>query len=170
MKKLKEKQFYQNGEFYSIIEDILDNDKFKELKLIRHHGITRFNHSLRVSYYTFLITKKLKLNYAQATRAALLHDFFFDELKDEKMKVSLKKHPEIALENSRKYFEISDLQADIIVKHMFPITKELPKYKESVIVDIIDDVSSVYERTYSINTEFQTALNFILIVILLKIR
>ncbi|MBP3841147.1 MAG: HD domain-containing protein [Bacilli bacterium] len=170
MKKLKEEHFYKNEEFYSIIEDILNNDKFNELKLVRHHGITRFNHSLRVSYYTYLTTKKLNLNYVEATRAALLHDFFTDELKGEKMKVALRRHPFIALENSKKYFEISDLQADIIVKHMFPVTKELPKYKESFIVDIIDDISSVYERTYSINTEFQAALNFILIAILLRIR
>ena len=169
MKKLKEEQFYQNEEFYSIISDIIDHDKFCETKNIRHHGITRYNHSLRVAYYTYLVTKKLRLNYIEATRAALLHDFFTTELSDENMKTSLKEHPRVALENSKKYFEISDLQADIIVKHMFPVTKSLPKYKESVIVDIIDDVSSVYERTYSLSNEFQAAANFILIVLLLKI-
>lgn len=170
MKNLKEEQFYQNEEFYSIIKDILVNEEFNRLKTIRHHGITRFNHSLRVSYYTFLTTKKLKLNYIEATRAALLHDFFTDELKNEKMKVSLKMHPQVALENSRRYFDISELQADIIVKHMYPVTKELPKYKESAIVDIIDDVASVYERTYSLSNEFQAAVNFIFIILLLKLR
>ena len=170
MKNLKEEKFYEDDEFYSIIEDILGNTHFNKLKTIRHHGITRFNHSLRVSYYTFKTTKKLGLNYVEATRAALLHDFFTDEVKEQKMSDALKNHPSVALMNAKKYFDISDLQADIIVKHMFPVTKELPKYKESWIVDVIDDVSSVYERTYSLNSEFQAALNFIFIILLIKIR
>lgn len=170
MKKLKEDVFYENEEFYSLISDILDNKHFNELKNIRHHGITRFNHSLRVSYYTYLTTKKLGLNYEESTRAALLHDFFTDEVCNQKMSNALKNHPKVALENSKKNFNLSKLQEDIIVKHMFPVTRELPKYKESWIVDVIDDIASIYERTYSMSSELQAAVNFIFIILLIKIR
>ena len=53
MKKIKEEYFYTNDEFYSIINDIITNDEFIKTKYIRHHGITRYNHSLRVAYHTF---------------------------------------------------------------------------------------------------------------------
>ena len=170
MKKLKEESFYLNKEFNSIIADIISNNSFQEMKNIAHHGITRFNHSLRVSYHTYLITKKLKLNYVEATRAALLHDFFTDETNDMKTKKALKEHPSIALENSKKHFELSDMQEDIILKNMYPITTKMPKYKESWIVDIVDDVASLYERTYSINDKLKTARNFIFIMLLIRFR
>ncbi len=170
MKKLKEESFYLNKEFNYIITDIINNEEFQKLKLITHHGITRFNHSLRVSYYTFLVSKKLKLNYVDATRAALLHDFFMDETSDMKTKKALKEHPKIALKNSKKYFDISKMQEDIILKHMYPITPKMPRYKESWLVDIVDDIASLYEKTYSINKELKTAVNFIFIMLLIRFR
>lgn len=170
MKKLKEKTFYLNEEFNLIIKDIINNQEFQKMKKITHHGITRFNHSLRVSYYTFLLAKKLKLNYKEATRAALLHDFFTDETSDMKTKKALKEHPKIALNNSKKYFEISKLQEDIILKHMYPITLSMPKYKESWLVDIIDDFASLYEKTYSVNKQIKAAATFIFIMLLIRFK
>ncbi|MBP3800157.1 MAG: HD domain-containing protein [Bacilli bacterium] len=170
MKKLKEESFYLNKEFNYIITDIINNEEFQKLKKITHHGITRFNHSLRVSYYTFLISKRLKLNYVEATRAALLHDFFIDETSEMKTKKALKEHPKIALENSKKYFDISRMQEDIILKHMYPITTKMPKYKESWLVDIVDDIASLYEKTYSVNKEVKTAINFIFIMLFIRFR
>ena len=148
----------------------INNEEFQEMKKITHHGITRFNHSLRVSYYTYLVTKKLKLNYIDATRAALLHDFFSDETENMKTKKALKEHPKIALENSKKYYELSKMQEDIILKHMYPITTKMPKYKESWVVDIVDDVASLYERTYSVNNKVKTAFNLLFIMLLIKLR
>lgn len=107
MKKIKEEYFYTNDEFYSIINDIITNDEFIKTKYIRHHGITRYNHSLRVAYHTFLVTKKLKLNYKEATRAALLHDFFLEETKDMNQHQALRKHPEYALKNAKKYLNLA---------------------------------------------------------------
>ena len=37
------------------------------------------------------------------------------------------------------------IEADIISKHMFPLTFNPPRYKESVIVCIVDKVCSIYE-------------------------
>ena len=44
-------------------------------------------------------------------------------------------HPKIALENSIKYFDLNDLEQDIIKAHMFPVGKTVPKYLESWIVN-----------------------------------
>ena len=135
-----------SNEFDLIIKDISLNSEFMKLNDCVHHGISRLNHSYRVAYYSYKIMKFLKLNYIDGTRAALLHDFFLDDVDNMSALNRYRKHPKCALENSKKYFDISPLQEDVIVKHMFPVTLTPPKYLESVIVDIVDDVCSIYER------------------------
>ena len=39
-------------EYKSIVEDILENKNFMKINDCRHHGITRLEHSLRVSYFS----------------------------------------------------------------------------------------------------------------------
>ena len=136
-------------EFLEIIKPILDLEEFNNTKFQKHHGITRYDHSMNVAYITYIVTKNLKLNYKEATFAALIHDFFNDEVKDENGYKRLVDHPKHALKNAKKYFELTDLQKDIITKHMFPITLTPPKYKESILVSLIDKYSSINERTYS---------------------
>ena len=87
----------KKSEFYDIINDIYKHDEFMKLNDCRHHGITRYDHCLRVSYYTYLITKALHLNYKEATRAALLHDFFTDEVLTFNVVHKITKHPDIAV-------------------------------------------------------------------------
>ena len=38
--------------------------------------ITRFDHSMKVSYYSYKVAKLLHLDYRQTARGGLLHDFF----------------------------------------------------------------------------------------------
>ena len=162
-----------NFEFYEIILDILETNEFKELKSITHHGngMTRYDHSLRVAYYTYVITKSLRLNCKKATRGALLHDFFFTSQTSELTTTqALKLHPEYACENATKYFNISKLEEDIIKKHMFPITKVPPRYLESFIVNIIDNCASVYEKSYSTRMNLSTANAFLLILLVNYIK
>lgn len=157
---------YSNEEFLYIIEHIMNNDEFMKLSTIRHHGITRLDHSLRVAYYSYLISKFLRLEYIQVTEAALLHDFFTDEVKDKNMILRLIMHPTVALENSKKYYRLSPMQEDIIKTHMFPVTFIPPKYLESWIVDIIDDIASIYERVVSTKKEISTATSFLFVLII----
>ena len=156
----------KKNEFYSLINPILKNEEFQKLKYIDHHGITRYDHCLRVSYYTYLITKGLHLHYKEATTAALLHDFFQDEVKEENSIKKLRKHPTFALQNAKKYFSLTSLQEDIIVTHMFPITFTPPKYLESWIVDIIDDISAIYERGFSTKKQLSQAKAFLILMII----
>ena len=140
---------YKNTEFYKIIKDIYELDEVKRLDKCKHHGITRLDHCLRVSYYTYTITKALHLNYKDATRAALLHDFFIDEVSGLKMYGRFSKH---------------------LVKHMWPCTLTPPKYFESWIVDIIDDISAVFERGYVTRKELQFGASFLYLFILSRFR
>ena len=137
---------YKNSEFHRIVKPLLDSCPFEETKKNKHHGITRYEHSMRVAYFSYIVTKLLRLNYKETTEAALLHDFFTDEVKEKNGIARLRQHPSCAVENAKKYFELSAKQEDIIKTHMFPVTFTPPKYLESVIVDIVDDVASIYER------------------------
>lgn len=157
---------YSNEEFLYIISHILDNEEFMKLENIRHHGITRFDHCMRVAYYSYIISKILRLDYQQVTEAALLHDFFTDEVKDKNMIVRLVKHPYIALDNAKKYYRLTPMQEDIIKTHMFPITFIPPKYLESWIVDIIDDISAIYERVACTKKEISAAMSFLFVLLL----
>lgn len=135
------------GDFSSIIEDITNNSKFNKLKRELHHGITRYDHSYRVAKWTYNICDLFNMkNTESITRAALLHDFYVDsDLSDYNSYEKLGEHPNMALTNSLKYFELDNIQQDIIKKHMFPRTTELPKYKESWLVSGVDKVVSTYE-------------------------
>ena len=157
-----------NEDFYNIIDNILKNEEFQKMKDITHHGITRYHHLLRVSYYTYFVCKILRLDYKKATRAALLHDFFYNEEGDGHSKARVwRMHPEYAVKNAERVFGVlSDKERDIIKTHMFPVTFTPPKYMESWIVDIIDDIAGIYEKCYSVGMEFNAASSFLMFILI----
>ena len=106
-----------------------------------------------------MIAKALRLDYRAAARGGLLHDFFLYDWRERKATDTSKamhgrEHPHIALANARGQFEVSDLEADIIVKHMFPKTLPMPRYKESFVVSLSDKISSVYEYYEQLKDKF----------------
>lgn len=132
--------------FNSCIQDIVKNEKFNKLKEELHHGITRYDHSYRVAKWTHIIGKIFKMkNLEQTTRAALLHDFYINEDLTGNGAQRLGRHPEIALENSLKYYKLDNIQKDIIKSHMFPCNLTIPKHKESWLVSTVDKVVGTYE-------------------------
>lgn len=138
---------FDNEEYNEIIKPILSNENFLKIDQCRHHGITRLEHSLRVSYLSYKISKKLKLNYKEVAEAGLLHDFFTNEqLTYREQRLSAFTHPKKSLENANNYFELTNMQKDIILCHMFPlIPTKIPKFLESWVVSIVDKVVATYE-------------------------
>ena len=94
-------------DYMYLIDKYINNKKVMKLKDIPHHDSNRLNHSLKVSYYSYKICKKLNLNYISAAKAGILHDLFFtrsinySKAKD-KIKLYANMHPEMALENAKK--------------------------------------------------------------------
>lgn len=149
----------KDSEYLVIVKDILDNYEFRELSSISHHNHNRLDHCLKISYYSYKISKLLKLDYKETARAGLLHDFYLDRTVNHK-KIKNKfllyttKHPVDAISNSKKHFYLTAKEMDIIKTHMFPFDVRLPKYLESWIVNLVDTSVSTYEFvlkfTYSI--------------------
>ncbi len=153
---------YRDLEFARIISPVLKIEEFNQLKFITHHGITRYDHSMRVAYLSYKISKILHLDYKEVTIAALLHDFFLDEVKNESSTNRLRLHPQYAVKNASKYFDLTEKQIDIISTHMFPVTFTPPKYIESWIVDFLDDVAALYEKGYGIHRDVRAFIYLIM--------
>jgi len=151
-------------EFTNICLDILDNPKFKSLDNELHHGITRYAHSLRVAKSTYYLCKHLHLAHLEEiTRAALLHDFYNDnDFPQSTSYARLSLHPSLALANALHDYSLTPLQQDIIVKHMFPMTKSLPKYPASYLVSLTDKAVATYEMC---NFKLSLKLSLLLIFI-----
>lgn len=134
--------------YYDIYSEFNSVNKYRELKSIVHHGDNRLSHINRVAKMSFWVSKKLGCDYISCTRGAMMHDFFTkDDISkdDKKFNSFLKEHPSLALENSKNYFDVNKIEENIITTHMYPITKEKPKYKEAKIVCICDKLVSFYE-------------------------
>ena len=149
--------------FTSISDEIIKKDKFQSLKNDPHHGITRYDHVMRVAKSTYRVSKTLKLDYISATRGALLHDYFND--RDYKTTKGLKKgsmHPVIALNNARREFSLNNKEENIIVSHMFPLGDTKPNCKESWLVTSIDKIVALYEcGVYKFREKISIMLLFI---------
>lgn len=136
-------------EFESIIEDLVLNSTVQEMKNYKQHYDTScFEHCKNVAYYSYLICKKYNLDYKAVARAGMLHDLFlYDWRKRENGRKGLHAytHPKTALENAKKYFSLTKKEQDIILKHMWPVTIALPRYKESFIITFVDKYCAIQE-------------------------
>lgn len=132
-------------EYYKILEEF-NIEKYNKMADCSHHGLSRYEHSLRVAKSSFYASKLLKADTLSTTRAALMHDFFTNEDIDKSQWGSyLRIHPSIALENAKKYFDVNDLEEEIIKSHMYPFGEYKPSSKEAWIVTISDKLASIYE-------------------------
>lgn len=160
---------YTDKEYINIVSDIIDNEEFNKTKDIMHHGLNRFDHCIRVSYYSYKLCKLLKLDYKDVARAGLLHDFFLVDNSDvdtTKRLDVLINHPKYALINAKRHFELNKKEEDIIETHMFPVSPKPPKYMESWIVDIVDNAIAVGEAFFVARKHIGVAVNFLLLVVL----
>lgn len=151
-------------EYYEIYSEFYNINKYREMKSIVHHGNNRLSHINRVAKLSFYTSKILKFDVVTSTRGALMHDFFVKEdISKMNYKKFLENHPKEALLNSKKYFKVNKVEEDIIVNHMFPLTHNLPKYKESYLVSLCDKVVSIYEfLRFEINLRLNLAILFII--------
>lgn len=152
---------YDDTYYINIVNDILNNEEFNKIKYIEHHGTTRFDHSMRVAYYSYKIAKFLRLDCREVARAGLLHDFFLSDMeRTSKDKfLSTFTHPRYAVMNAQKYFNLSEKEIDIIKSHMFPLYTSIPKYAESWVVSTVDKIVGTFEFMSQFRYKFSYMFN-----------
>ncbi len=136
--------------YYELIADLLALHEVQALKDYRHHvTTTRFQHSLNVSYYNYKLCRLFRLDEKSAARAGLLHDlYFYDTKQYTKSERPIKHshyHPMAALDNAQQLLPINELEQDMIVKHMWPVTRQRPKYAETYILTFVDKYCALIE-------------------------
>lgn len=85
-------------------------------------------------------------------RGALLHDYFLydwhipDEVNPHRLHGFY--HPGVALRNAIRDYELTELEKDIIKKHMWPLTVVPPGCREAWIVTMADKWCSLLETIH----------------------
>ncbi len=147
------KQVYKSAlmvdrEYDDCIADLIAHEEVQRMKqFMQHADISCLRHCLFVSFLSYLVCKKLKLDYRSAARGALLHDLFLYDWHLHRPAEGLHafSHPGIALSNANRFFALNHMEQDIIAKHMWPLTIRLPRYKESMIVLLADKYCALFE-------------------------
>ena len=158
--------YIDDKEYKRIVKEIIRNNEFKKMYYIEHHGISRWEHLIKISYRSYVIAKKLKMDYRSVARGALLHDFYLDGDERSKKRKFLDtfSHPKKALETSMNNFDINDMEKNIIVSHMFPIYLSVPKYKESILVNTVDKVIGFREMVCEYTHKCRYRFNYLFVL------
>ena len=161
-------------EFNYIIKDLLENDKVNEMKIYMQHCNTScFEHSYNVSYICYKICKKFNFDYVSASRGAMLHDFFlYDWRKNKKFNFHAYKHGKIAYNNAIKEFKLNEIEKNMILRHMWPVTLKMPKTKEGFLLTLADKYCAIIETKndimYNLNKIYY--FNYLYIAVILIFR
>jgi len=148
-------------QYMMIVDYILCDKEFNKISASLHHGTDRLSHSIRVSYYSYLIARVLGLDYETAATAGLLHDFFItaNDKTFKESTQSLFRHAKIASNNAINQFGISEKEKNIIETHMFPINPKPSKFIEGWIVSVVDKCACAFE--FSLKFRYATSLAII---------
>lgn len=147
---LSRKDLSLNSEYYSYVHDLLECGAVNDLGEYAHHiGTSRLQHSLNVSYYNYKLCRLFRLDAKAAARGGLLHDlFFYDRRQHERIRNGhCAEHANIALYNASMLFPITELEGDIILNHMWPMTPHLPRHAETYMITLVDKFCAVAELT-----------------------
>lgn len=134
-------------EFDQAVGDLLPTPEVQQLRKFHHHrNINRYDHTIRVAEVSFQVAKRLGLDARATARAALLHDlFYYDKTcrrPDDRGWVILN-HPEEALDNARRLTKLSPKEENIILAHMWPVSRHAPHCREAWVVNVVDDLVAV---------------------------
>lgn len=145
----------QNKDYIKNLFDDVFNETCKDSRIlesrryIQHGNTSVLEHSISVAYvsYRFALLFRIKINDRELIRGALLHDYFLYDWheKDPAHRLHGFTHPYRALENANRDLKLSDIEKDIIKRHMFPLVPIPPKYPESIIVCFADKLCTVFE-------------------------
>ena len=134
----------------AILEDLMQRTELSQMdEYIQHGDISTLTHSKLVAYYSFAIDRKLRLHSDAKSliRGALLHDYFLYDWHEKEAwhKWHGFRHARFAYQNASRDLTLNEIEAEIIRKHMWPLTIVPPTCREAWLVNVVDTLSSVIE-------------------------
>lgn len=135
---------------YQMIEMLEIEGRYAQTKLYYHHGNTTvYEHCINVAYLSCKIARKIRayVNYECLIRGSLLHDYYLYDwhVPSKKHRLHGFRHPGIALKNAEQDYVLDEVEKNIILHHMFPLTIIPPITMEGWIVSVADKISAVLE-------------------------
>lgn len=141
---------YNDKEYYNIVKEIIKSEELQKRKSFKHHDNSVYDHLISVSYKSYLVAKRLGVNYRNCAIAGLLHDLYEKPWQsDYKHKPFFKQHGFIhakeACVNAQKYYGkyMNKIIINSIERHMFPLNIIPPRYIEGWIVTFVDKYVSL---------------------------
>ena len=135
-------------EYMSTVKDVMSSPSIQRLENYdQHMGTSRLQHSINVSYKSFVLARLLGWDYRAAARAGLMHDMFYYNFRDAgyTAREHCRIHPQIALRNARCNFSVSERESDIISAHMLLTNWKKPKFKETYLIVAMDNLCALEE-------------------------
>jgi uncharacterized protein len=128
--------------FFLSIEDLLANKAVQSMSNYRHHHLSTLEHAMVISQASWYLAGAFGLDKDACARGSLLHDFSLYDWRDKKHTHHATMHAGIALKNANQYFNLEDKEKDIILTHMWPLSDSFFKYRESLLVSLVDKIGS----------------------------
>lgn len=137
--------------FSDVVGDLLGTDQVRSMRRIRHHfDVTCYDHSVFVSYVAFRLARRLGWDYMAAARGGLLHDLYLYDPRTPGTHPGNQcfDHPKAALKNAGELTELTAVEENIIISHMWPLSRRMPRYKEAVVVNLADKLCATAEVSH----------------------
>ncbi|MBR0366230.1 MAG: HD domain-containing protein [Clostridia bacterium] len=137
-------------EVIGCLREMMKCSRLSDMLTLKQHGDTEcLAHTIAVVYCALDIASKLNIpiNKRQLIRGGILHDYFLYDWHDGRPERRIHgfTHPYKALRNAEEDFELTEIERDIIKKHMFPLTVVPPKYREAWLICIADKICALKE-------------------------
>lgn len=145
--------------FWDTFIRLREDPHIQELKKYPNHYISNlYDHSSRVALCAYDLSRRMYLDIDGKSLAigAMLHDYYLYQARHNK-EIRTKDHwfghPDTALKNAEKEFQLSELEKNIITSHMWPLTfRHFPRSREAVLVCLADKICAfgegVLKRNY----------------------
>lgn len=155
----EQEKYLDDEQYMECVQDILAHPIFQSMEQYIQHGSTSCKaHCIQVSYLSYCICRKFGWDYRKAARAGLLHDLFLYDWHTHARETGNHfhgfTHPRAALNNARKYFNLTVGEADIILCHMWPLTPIPPKSMAGMAVVYADKLCSMTETALQVRGWF----------------
>jgi len=133
-------------EYCSTVLPLLLSEAVQNMHLHPHHGsLSCFEHSVFVSCIAFRMARRLGLDVFAVARAGLLHDLYLYNPAIMGLRQCFF-HPLAAFENAKALCpDLSEKEGNAIRSHMFPLSKECPRSKEALAVNLADKFCATVE-------------------------
>lgn len=133
------------------VEDIINNQKYMELKKYPRHKYTNtYDHSVRVAIGAAIIAEMIGADVESAIKIGLTHDMCFVNYYERNNHKGLYAfyHPVEAADNGDKEFGLTDRERKAIKAHMFPLSVHIPTSREALALTLSDKAIATYEGLY----------------------